>query len=256
MLQDLGPLGKVDLLTSDELQREMGHHMDWWIRERYRGEKLLKFPVTRVTASGTSVILSPTGNDQGAPIGPEQGYLWRIHHVLVTSSSLTDTAKYILYASSDPTDFTQIRLLDGMTFTPGVTQPTPPAISVGTSPFTFMNVQSYGVFVTVTGGTVSAITINGQPTGVTSGTFFLAPNSYITVTYSIAPTMTEVNANSNVAASLGFNVNIAYNPSQRSTWLFPGEQIYPVVNGTTSGNTYALMGIASEVPMEMQGKFL
>jgi hypothetical protein len=44
--------------------------------------------------------------------------------------------------------------------------------------------------VTVGGGTVSAISIGGASTGLTSGTFVLSPSDTITVTYTVAPTWT------------------------------------------------------------------
>jgi hypothetical protein len=44
------------------------------------------------------------------------------------------------------------------------------------------------VMVTVTGGTVSNIAVNGTAQGLTSGAFFLGPGMSITPTYSVAPT--------------------------------------------------------------------
>lgn len=81
-----------------------------------------------------------------------------------------------------------------------VTQPSPSQPTVGASPYTYVNTNPYTVNVTVAGGTVSAIAVNGQTTGITSGTFALATGQYITVTYTVAPTTFSVaNANANVA---------------------------------------------------------
>jgi hypothetical protein len=44
------------------------------------------------------------------------------------------------------------------------------------------------VSVTITGGTVTVIAVNGVVTGLTTGTFTIPPGGSITVTYSVAPT--------------------------------------------------------------------
>jgi hypothetical protein len=65
------------------------------------------------------------------------------------------------------------------------------SITVGTSPFSYRNVDGCWEIVTVTGGTVSSITLNGISTGSTSGQFRLGPGDILTVTYSSAPTMAK-----------------------------------------------------------------
>lgn len=50
------------------------------------------------------------------------------------------------------------------------------------------NVYGVDVEVFITGGTVTVINIDGNPTGLTSGSFKLAPGQKITITYSSAPT--------------------------------------------------------------------
>lgn len=50
------------------------------------------------------------------------------------------------------------------------------------------NNNSAGVNQTISGGTVTAIAINGTTTGATSGTFFVPAGGTVTVTYSVAPT--------------------------------------------------------------------
>jgi hypothetical protein len=49
------------------------------------------------------------------------------------------------------------------------------------------NNNNQTVAVTVTGGTVSAIAVNGVTTGLTSGTVFVPANGTITLTYTVAP---------------------------------------------------------------------
>jgi hypothetical protein len=45
--------------------------------------------------------------------------------------------------------------------------------------------------ITITGGTVTQIAVNGANTGQTSGTFTVPAGGSITVTYSVAPTFTD-----------------------------------------------------------------
>ena len=66
------------------------------------------------------------------------------------------------------------------------------SITVGTSPYSYRNLDGCWEIVYVTGGSVSSITLNSVATGVTSGQFRLGPGDVLTVTYSpTAPTMTK-----------------------------------------------------------------
>lgn len=66
--------------------------------------------------------------------------------------------------------------------------PTVNPITLAASGVAAYNNNSVGVNVTVAGGTVSAIAVNGTSTGATSGTFFVPAGGTITVTYTVAPT--------------------------------------------------------------------
>ena len=66
------------------------------------------------------------------------------------------------------------------------------AITVGASPFAYVNSDMSDEFVIVDGGTVSAITLDGVATGLTGGTFLLQQHHTLSVTYSAAPTMTKI----------------------------------------------------------------
>lgn len=80
--------------------------------------------------------------------------------------------------------------------TPTPNWPGPPAasaITVGASPFSFMNPNPGNV--NVSGGTVSLIEISRDglaffTTGLLGGLFFLCPSDWIRVTYTLTPTMT------------------------------------------------------------------
>lgn len=253
-------LAEIDLLTREELSQELHKNMDEAMRTRYIGLELQRIPETPLIAVSTTLFMF-SGNDS-TPWGPEQGDIWMLRRVLVKSSSFTDNGKYMVFRGSTPSDtnngYTSRQLLEGFTApVAAVNQPVPPAITVGASPFTFVNTQAYGVQVTVTGGTVSAIAVNGQSTGATSGTFYLAPNSFITVTYTAAPGMTEVNATPNTpAVPMGQNVNIGYYPGTKAVFLQPGEQVYAQVNNATVGNQYIISGEAIRCIAEMKGKLL
>lgn len=64
------------------------------------------------------------------------------------------------------------------------------AMTIGTSGQAKVNTNPVPVSVTVTGGTVTAISINGGSSVGTSGTFTLQPGDSIAVTYSVSPTFT------------------------------------------------------------------
>lgn len=70
------------------------------------------------------------------------------------------------------------------------TQQTTPAINqipLGANGVASYNNNSVGVNQTISGGTVTAIAINGTTTGLTSGVFFVPAGGTVTVTYSVAP---------------------------------------------------------------------
>lgn len=76
----------------------------------------------------------------------------------------------------------------------GGAQPTQPA--AGASPYTYTNTTGSPVTLYVAGGTVSAISIARQGTalvtGFTAGAFRLSQNDSVTITYTVAPTLTLV----------------------------------------------------------------
>lgn len=71
------------------------------------------------------------------------------------------------------------------------------AVTPGASPYAYKNATNRTQAVFVTGGTVSAITLTRAgsaaiATGATSGWWLVFPGDTLTVTYSVAPTMTAV----------------------------------------------------------------
>jgi hypothetical protein len=71
---------------------------------------------------------------------------------------------------------------------PSVATPAVNQIPLGASGVATFNNNSAGVQQTITGGTVTAIAINGTSTGQTSGVFFVPAGGTVTVTYTVAPT--------------------------------------------------------------------
>lgn len=246
-------LAPIDLLTRLELEQELHRGLDAQVREWVRGIDIARIPANFAQGNGGTINLVSSGADD--PImGPGEGDIWMLRRVVVNSSVfLTDTARYILFRGTTPSDtanaYTNRNLIEGFNAPTGGT-PVSPAI--GASPSTYINTNAYGVNVAIAGGTVSNVSVNGQNTGSIAGTYYLAPGSYITVTYSAAPTQTITGAN----ATLGQPVGLGYYPGNKALYLQPGEQIYAQVIGTTTGNTYTMAGEAIRCPAEMKGKLL
>jgi hypothetical protein len=74
--------------------------------------------------------------------------------------------------------FTSLFNNTGTTSTPGVPSSTTPVT----------NANNWPVFVTITGGTLSSVKINGLQVGTTAGTYVLPAGSNISITYTVAPT--------------------------------------------------------------------
>ncbi len=64
------------------------------------------------------------------------------------------------------------------------------AMTLAASTVASVNPNPVPVNVAITGGTVTVIAVGGVTTGLTTGTFLIPPAGSITVTYSVAPTLT------------------------------------------------------------------
>jgi hypothetical protein len=62
------------------------------------------------------------------------------------------------------------------------------AMTIGLTTVAVPNPNPVAQSVTITGGTVTVITVSGVVTGLTTGTFTIPPGGTIAVTYSVAPT--------------------------------------------------------------------
>jgi len=141
---------------------------------------------------------SPVSAGSGGPYlndnngGSNSAYITNIDFIncqwinaIVTYQSNAIHFGYIRYIGSQPQGFSGT--LSGRSIGSNNT-----SIAVGTSPFTYTNSYDFPIIVTVSGGTVSAIALDGITTGATAGAFMLLPNHTLQVTYSSAPTMTAI----------------------------------------------------------------
>jgi hypothetical protein len=100
---------------------------------------------------------------------------------IVTAVGATPTCTYQIEGSADNADWYPIDYAD-------VAASAVNSIAIGATGVAAYNNNSAGVNLTIAGGTVTVIAINGTATGLTSGTFFVPAGGTVTVTYSVTPT--------------------------------------------------------------------
>jgi hypothetical protein len=96
-------LAPIDVLTRLELEEVTHKELSNAVRMRYIGVDSVRFPDLVVTAVAANVFLG-TGGTMDPPIGPAEGDVWMVRRIIVKSSVLADTAKYVLYRGSTPSD--------------------------------------------------------------------------------------------------------------------------------------------------------
>jgi hypothetical protein len=246
-------MAPVDILTRVELEETLTSKMDVMLRDRYRGLDSARFPAISGTSPGGTFNLSGGGASDGF-IGPEQGDVWMLRRALVSPSVFGDPAKYLLFRGSTPSDpgqYTNRQLLDGMVYTSGVANVSQPAVPAST--VAQQNTNSVPVQVVISGGTATSTSVNGIVVGGGDGTYTVPAYGSISVTYSVAPTWVWTSLQT---GGLGQNVGVAYNAANKAVFFQPGEQLYAQLIGSTAGVTYILTGEAIRVPAEMKGKVL
>jgi hypothetical protein len=214
-------------------------------REALRGMKLMRFPTLSAQAAGTSLVLPATASGYGL-VGPESGFIWEIGRLTVASNG-TDMAG---------------------TSTPAVGQPAVPASGVAQE-----NNNAFPVRVVISGGTLTAVVVNGVTVGNTAGTYTVPAQGAIFVTYSVAPTwvwsalglVTSPGAGVSLYTTSdetqqqgklidsSLQVGLAYRPGSDALYLMPGEGVSVVIN-STPGNVYTLTGQVWSCPAEMMAK--
>lgn len=257
MKQDIRT-GPIDFITPGELNGALHEHANRLVSaatqaemEVVRGIKIVKLPMLTSNPASTGLITLGAPNDnlggaQGsADCGPLQGYVWKVIRVTVESSQADSTAV--------------------------PSQPAVPASTVAAQ-----NSNVYPVQVVISGGTLTAVVVNGVTVGTGDGTYYVPAGGNISVTYTVAPTWAWSNPTGYQTGDTGsvalyiasdsalqqnhlvdatLALNKAFFPSNVGGIMFGGEQIYAQVYAT-AGNRYTLTGIAVEVPAEMQGKLI
>jgi hypothetical protein len=137
-----------------------------------------------------------------------------------------------LYTGGTPT------LAGGNTLSP----PSVPSSGVNATNSTGLN-----VWVTITGGTLTAVTVNGSQVGTTAGSYLLPARGTISITYSVAPTWTWKQAVVSLAGAtaagqvkdvaLGQTYSLDANRIFVGTQGFKGEQIEAGDRGLTGSFT-------------------
>lgn len=255
-------LAPIDVLTRIEMEEVLHKGLDAAIRQRYVGIDSARLPPITVQGNGGTINLGAIST-QDPFCGPEQGDVWLLRRVNVVSSAFTtDTARYVVFRGSTPSDaanaYSNRFVLDGQNFQAAVSNPTPSQPAVPASTVAVQNSNTYPVNVVITGGTVTAVFVNGIQVGSGDGTYIVPSAGSISVTYSVAPTWVWSNANgtTNTAFQLGQQQGVAYQIGNKACLLQPGEQVYAQVYNTTVGNTYLMTGEAIRCPAEMKGKLL
>ena len=123
---------------------------------------------------------------------------------------LIGTAAPVQLLQRRPTRFKAVITLDNLvTALTAVVQ-----IVLGATTVAAYNPNAVGVLQTVSGGTVTAISVNGVLTGVTSGVFYVPAGGSIAVTYTVAPTTftTAYPPGVTVPATVSTGVLVAFRP--------------------------------------------
>jgi len=125
-----------------------------------------------------------------------QGATSYVHNITFDNCRFTYVG---ITLQSTVSDFGYIKFINGSDVPPlsgSITGISPngggAAITVGASPFSYTNSDGFEEYVVVSGGTVSAITLDAISTGQTAGVFILGVGDTLEVTYSAAPTMTKI----------------------------------------------------------------
>lgn len=137
------------------------------------------------------VIITGHKVKSGAVVIPEQPP-WGIreapakgNRVFVLKTLLTSSSPQQILSQTRARQYANVSVMYPATngsSTPAVNQ-----IVLGANGVAAYNNNSVGVNQTISGGTVTAIAINGTTTGLTSGVFFVPAGGTVTVTYSVAP---------------------------------------------------------------------
>lgn len=145
-------------------------------------------------------------------------------------------------AISAPYNF-NTNALNGGLFAPasGFSGTTAPGVPASTTPVT--NSNAWAVMVVITGGTMTAVVINGVTVGAGAGTYWLPAGQAISLTYTVAPTWTWTASGVDAAGAGGANFGAGWNGAATGVqFVNNGLVMLWYYNGGTACNAYALVG--------------
>ena len=116
------------------------------------------------------------------PVGGAAPNVWS---VVVSGAPGTAATVNSLTTATIPTEDSGGKLYGGFQPAPDAGYITPPAVPATT--VTYTNAFDSDAAVTVSGGTVTVIAVDGHATGITSGTVIVPVGKTIAITYSVAP---------------------------------------------------------------------
>ena len=146
------------------------------------------------TGDISEVLGSNTNRWQAISLGPTGAEIYHASGASFPTAQLADGVLN-LGTGTAATDTQISRAAAGVVGLPGVktaaggTAPTTVSLTSGTA-YTASTTQN--TIITIGGGTVTAIALNGTTTGLTAGTFYLKANDTITVTFTVSPTVLQM----------------------------------------------------------------
>jgi hypothetical protein len=241
--------GHIDVVNKDELWTALSDQAKMLIAES-QGVKHIDFTATATIVGGSVTIPSATPGNVGQLqipfLGPEDGFYWSLQRVTVDGLTKYNAAQT-------------------------VNTPAVPASTVAQQ-----NGYSFPVNVTISGGTLTAVVVNGVTVGTTDGTYIVPAAGTISVTYSVAPTWAWAAAPGTnlptyntdylvVYKNFAAGYNRLFSLSAAEEWEFPGSHagmlkpgdvLIVTGSGLTSTGTLTLSGEALSVPAEMVYKLV
>jgi hypothetical protein len=234
------------------LEIDLGGRMDDMHRDIRRGMRAPR-PVRKVLGVGVNSGATPANPlllEIGQGGGPANGRMWEI--IQVGS-----------FSADGHSDLT-------------VAVPNP--VTLAATTVASYNNNPAGVNVTVTGGTVTVIAVNGTVTGLTSGTVYVPAGGTLAITYTVAPTLTsafpslngtlissatavllDLYAGQSIDPNLadfsavkisGLLVGSIYNVGHKKIWVKPQETVYGLVYGIQPSLPVSLVICVDEWPVE------
>lgn len=113
---------------------------------------------------------------------------------------------------------------------------TPTTPSVPLTTVNQANNNPYSVSVTITGGTLTSVKVNGVQVGTTDGTYTVPSYGTISITYSVAPTWAWANARALVTAPGGGMSSVSQHPGGGGALVIPPGTITWTTSANDTGN--------------------